>query len=97
MDRQAQAPGEVGKQAEAVAGLGDEQPWPIHRDHLVEQVVEGGRLAGACRAEQEQMGVHLPIEAVERVEGQWPAAAIEEGKAGMPGAFTAPPDRKSVV
>ena len=38
------------------------------------------------------MRIHLPIEAVQRIEGDGAAAAIEEGDARMAGSLTAPPD-----
>jgi hypothetical protein len=75
---QAQAPGEVAEQAEAVAGLDDEQARPIDRRDLVQDVVERRALARTRRAEQEQVGVHLPVQAIQRIEGDRPAAAVEE-------------------
>ena len=45
MHGQAQARGEVAEQAEAVAGLDDEQSRPVDRRHLVQDVVERGALA----------------------------------------------------
>lgn len=44
---QAQAPGEVAEQAEAVAGFHDEKPRPVDGRHLVQQVVERGGLPRA--------------------------------------------------
>jgi hypothetical protein len=60
------------------------------------QVVERGRLAGTRRAEQEQVGVHLPVQAVERIEGDRPAAAVEHRDAGVPRTLGAAPHRRQV-
>ena len=75
MHGEAQPCREVAEQAEAVARLDDEQARPIDRRHLIQDVVERRALARTRGAEQEQMRVHLPIEAVQRIEGDRTAAA----------------------
>ena len=87
---------EVAEQAEAVARLDDEQARPIDRRHLIQDVVERRALARTRGAEQEQMRVHLPVEAVQRIEGDRAAAAVEERDARMPRALAAAPDRRQV-
>ena len=84
MHGEAQPCREVAEQAEAVARLDDEQARPIDRRHLIQDVVERRALARTRGAEQEQMRVHLPVEAVQRIEGDRTAAAVEERDARMP-------------
>ena len=90
---QAQALGEIAEQAEAVAGFHDEEARPVDGRDLVQEVVERCAFAGAGGAEQEQVRVHLPIQAVERVKGDRPAASIEERITRMARALAAAPGR----
>ena len=46
--------------------------------------------------EQEQVGVHLPVEPVEWIEGDDPAAPVEEGDAGAACALAASPHGRQV-
>ena len=94
--RHAQLPGELGEQAERIARLDDEHARAVDGRDLVEDDVERGRLARASRPEQEQVGVHLPVEPVEWIEGDDPAAPVEEGDAGAARALAASPHGRQV-
>src|SRR3546814_13806833 len=74
------------------AGFHDEEARPVDGRDLVQEVVECGALTGAGGTEQEQMRVHLPVQAVERVEGDRPTTAVEHRDAGVPRTLG---DRKS--
>src|SRR5690606_42028874 len=96
MHAQAQPSGEVTEQAKAVAGLDDEQPGPVDRRDLVEDVVQRGALAGAGGAEEEQVGVHLSVMTVRLNEGVSYATRVEEGDARMARALATSPHRRQI-
>src|SRR3546814_339633 len=94
---EAQELGESAEQAEAVAGFHDEEARPVDGRDLVQEVVECGALTGAGGTEQEQMRVHLPVQAVERVEGDRPTTAVEHRDAGVPRTLGAAPHRRQEI
>ncbi|MPM85571.1 hypothetical protein SDC9_132652 [bioreactor metagenome] len=90
---QAQTLGEVAEQPERIPCLHDEKSRSVDRRDLVQQIVERRRFAGTRRAEQEQMGIHLPVQPVERIEGDRPAATVEHRDARMARTLAAAPGR----
>src|SRR5882757_5463135 len=86
-----QALGKLPKQSKGVSALNNEQPWPIDGSDLHQDVVQHCRLAGAGWPEQEEMGVHLAIQTIERIDGYGLPAPVEEGDARMSGATASAP------
>src|SRR3546814_17523761 len=53
-------------------------------------------LTRSGRSKQEQGGIHLPIQTVQRIEGDGSAAPVKESNAGVSGALATPPYRRHI-
>lgn len=70
----------IPKQAKAVACIKQEDTWPIDGHHLRQLIGHGVRLTGTSRAEQQLVHVLCAVIFIQRIDTQWAAAAVKEGK-----------------
>ena len=82
------------EQIEGIARVYDHQPRPVHRHRCQAQGVQGRALAGAGRAEHQQMAVGLAVVPVQRIDEERLAAPVPEQEARMTGTARPPEDRQ---
>ena len=85
MDGEPEALAMGAEEIEAAPRIDDEDPGAMHREGMEQHGVHGRGLARARGAQDQHVGVLLAVLALQGIEGQELACAVEEGHARAPG------------
>ena len=94
MDGESEALAMGAEEIEAAPGIDDEDPGAMHREGMEQHGIHGRGLARARGSQDQHVGVLLAVLALQGIEGQKLACAVEEHHARAPGPGGTPVERQ---